>query len=72
MEDEDGVAQGLNVVVVMPGNSLVMQTTGDPNLPVDQYAIDLGDQIRWEVSEGGRIFISTNSASSQKDGTAPE
>jgi filamentous hemagglutinin family protein len=55
-----GEANG--VVVVMPGNSLVIQTTGAPNLaPGEQYAIDLRDDLTWRVDEGGRIFISTSS-----------
>jgi filamentous hemagglutinin family protein len=49
-------------VVVMPGNSLVIQTTGDgvdsENNPVE-FAIDLGEDLTWQVSEGGIIFIAT-------------
>jgi filamentous hemagglutinin family protein len=52
----DGEAAG--VVIVMPGNSLVIQTTGAAN-DTDSHAIDLGD-LTWRVSEGGRIFIGTH------------
>jgi filamentous hemagglutinin family protein len=49
-------------VVIMPGNDLTIRTAGEAE---DEYQIDLAadgnENLRWVVSEGGTIFITTNS-----------
>ncbi|MGH0030543.1 MAG: filamentous hemagglutinin N-terminal domain-containing protein [Myxococcota bacterium] len=62
----DGEDDG--TIRIMDGNSLVIQTTGEPADDfTGEYAIDLGLDVTWKVSGGGIIHIETSAGSVTDD-----